>query len=44
MAKDKKVRNGRLRLVLVRTIGAAFVAEDISGDQLSAFLADWVEG
>ncbi len=44
MAKDKKVRNGRLRLVLVRAIGAAFVAEDISGDQLSAFLADWVEG
>ena len=44
MAKDKKVRDGRLRLVLVRGIGAAFVAEDISDNQLNAFLADWVNG
>ncbi len=44
MARDKKVRDGHLRLVLVRGIGAAFVAGDISGDQLAGFLADWVKG
>ena len=29
MAQDKKVRDGRIRFVLARDIGAAFVAEDV---------------
>jgi 3-dehydroquinate synthase len=38
MAQDKKVRDGRLRLILARGIGAAFVAEDVPGEALRATL------
>jgi 3-dehydroquinate synthase len=38
MAQDKKVRGGRLALVLVRGIGAAFVEHDISLPRLTEFL------
>ncbi len=40
MAQDKKVQDGRLRFVLARGIGAAFVAEDVPHDLLTACLAD----
>jgi 3-dehydroquinate synthetase len=38
MAQDKKVKRGRLALVLVRGIGQAFVQRDVAMDRLSAFL------
>jgi 3-dehydroquinate synthase len=38
MAQDKKVKGGRLALVLVRGIGQAFVERDVPMDRLSAFL------
>ncbi|HEY2134750.1 MAG TPA: 3-dehydroquinate synthase [Xanthobacteraceae bacterium] len=40
MAQDKKVRRGRLTFILVRAIGAAFVAPDVDAAQVRAFLAD----
>ena len=39
MAQDKKVKGGKLGLVLVRGIGQAFVEQDVAMDRLSAFLA-----
>jgi 3-dehydroquinate synthase len=39
MAQDKKVKGGRLALVLVRGVGQAFVERDVAMDRLSAFLA-----
>jgi 3-dehydroquinate synthetase len=39
MAQDKKVKGGKLALVLVRGIGAAFVERDVPMDRLTAFLA-----
>ena len=38
MAQDKKVKGGRLALVLVRGIGQAFVERDVAMNRLSAFL------
>jgi 3-dehydroquinate synthase len=38
MAQDKKVKGGKLALVLVRGIGAAFVERDVALDGLKAFL------
>ncbi len=38
MAQDKKVKGGKLVLVLVRGIGQAFVESDISMDHLTDFL------
>ncbi len=38
MAQDKKVKGGKLALVLVRGIGAAFVEPDISLPRLTEFL------
>lgn len=38
MAQDKKVRDGRLRLILAHDIGAAFVAEDIDDAALREVL------
>ncbi|NNF25158.1 MAG: 3-dehydroquinate synthase [Rhodobacteraceae bacterium] len=40
MAQDKKVVGGRLRLILARGIGAAFVADDIDPAQIRATLSD----
>jgi 3-dehydroquinate synthase len=40
MAQDKKVIDGRLRFVLVRGIGAAFVAEDVPSDSVHGVLSD----
>jgi 3-dehydroquinate synthase len=39
MAQDKKVKGGRLALVLARGIGQAFVERDVSMPQLTEFLA-----
>jgi 3-dehydroquinate synthetase len=39
MAQDKKVKGGRLALVLVRGIGQAYVERDVPMEALSAFLA-----
>ncbi|HEY5071778.1 MAG TPA: 3-dehydroquinate synthase [Caulobacteraceae bacterium] len=38
MARDKKSRAGNLRLVLVRGVGEAFVAQDVDGCALREFL------
>jgi 3-dehydroquinate synthase len=40
MAQDKKVIDGRLRFILVRGIGQAFVAEDVAGDAVLQLLRD----
>jgi len=40
MAQDKKVIDGRLRFILARGIGEAFVAENVPSDQVLGLLAD----
>jgi 3-dehydroquinate synthase len=40
MGKDKKVRDGKITLILPRQIGDAFVMRDASAAELRAFLAD----
>jgi 3-dehydroquinate synthetase len=40
MAQDKKVKRGKLTLILARGIGAAFVARDIDQAEVRAFLAE----
>jgi len=40
MGKDKKVRDGRITLILPRRIGDAFVMRDASADALREFLAE----
>jgi 3-dehydroquinate synthase len=40
MGKDKKVRDGRITLILPRRIGDAFVMRDASADALRDFLAE----
>ena len=39
MGKDKKVRDGRITLILPRRIGEAFVMQDAPRDALRDFLA-----
>jgi 3-dehydroquinate synthase len=39
MGKDKKVRDGRITLILPRRIGDAFVVRDAGADELHEFLA-----
>lgn len=39
MAQDKKIKAGRLSLVLVRGIGAAFTTDAVNKEQLLAFLS-----
>ena len=39
MGKDKKVRDGRITLILARDIGDAFISRDIERAALEAFLA-----
>jgi 3-dehydroquinate synthase len=39
MGQDKKVRDGRLTLILVRGIGAAFVSRDVTADTVRTFLS-----
>jgi 3-dehydroquinate synthase len=40
MSQDKKVIDGRLRFILARGIGQAFVAEDVPADTVRALLED----
>lgn len=40
MAQDKKVVDGRLRFILARGIGEAFVASDVDPEKVRAVLAD----
>jgi 3-dehydroquinate synthase len=40
MAQDKKVKRGELTFILVRAIGAAFVAPDVEAADVRAFLAE----
>jgi 3-dehydroquinate synthase len=44
MAQDKKVRDGRMRFILARRIGVAFVAEDVDPGLVRAVLADALAG
>ena len=39
IAQDKKVKRGKLNLILVRGLGQAFVAPDIDPAEMRAFLA-----
>ncbi|MGH7014906.1 MAG: 3-dehydroquinate synthase [Stellaceae bacterium] len=43
MRKDKKVKDGRISLILVRDIGQAFVSRDVAPDALREFLRDEVK-
>ena len=40
MLNDKKVKNGRLNLILARSIGKAFVSENVCVDRLRSFLVN----
>ena len=40
MAQDKKVQDGRLRFILARGIGAAFVADDVPTEPIRRLLQD----
>jgi len=40
ISQDKKVKRGRLTFILVRGIGAAFVARDVEPAEVRAFLAE----
>ncbi len=44
MAQDKKVQDGRLRFILARGIGQAFVADDVPGGVVRGLLADALAG
>jgi 3-dehydroquinate synthase len=40
MAQDKKIRQGKLTLILARAIGASFIASGIEAAEVRAFLAE----
>jgi 3-dehydroquinate synthase len=40
MAQDKKIRQGKLTLILVRAIGASFIASGIEAAEVRGFLAE----
>ena len=40
IAQDKKVKRGRLTFILVRGIGAAFVANDVDAAEVESFLGE----
>lgn len=44
MGQDKKVQDGRLRFILARDIGQAFVADDVPPDAVRALLAEALGG
>ena len=44
MAQDKKVQDGRLRFILGRDIGAAFLCDDVPGEMLQALLSEALAG
>jgi 3-dehydroquinate synthase len=44
MAQDKKVEAGRLRFILARAIGEAFVADGVDLDVVRGVIADGLAG
>jgi 3-dehydroquinate synthase len=44
MGQDKKVVDGKLRFILARGIGQAFVADDVPGDLVMAVLTEALRG
>jgi 3-dehydroquinate synthase len=40
IAQDKKVSGGKLTFILTRGIGQAFIADDVPGSEVSAFLKE----
>ncbi|HZB93464.1 MAG TPA: 3-dehydroquinate synthase [Stellaceae bacterium] len=44
MQKDKKVRDGRVTLILARDIGEAFICRDVTAPVLAEFLAEALAG
>jgi 3-dehydroquinate synthase len=44
MAQDKKVKRGKLTFILLRDIGAAYIAGDVDPAQVRAFLAEKLGG
>jgi 3-dehydroquinate synthetase len=44
MAQDKKVRRGKMTLILARDIGSAFMANDVDPRELESFLAERCAG
>jgi 3-dehydroquinate synthase len=40
MAQDKKVKRGKLALILAHGIGAAFIEPDVDQGEIRAFLAE----
>jgi 3-dehydroquinate synthetase len=44
IAQDKKVKRGALTFILVRGIGASFVARDVDASEVRAFLAEKLAG
>ena len=44
MAQDKKVKRGKLTLILMRDIGAAYIAPDVDPALLRAFLMEKLDG
>ena len=44
MAQDKKVKRGKLALILARGIGAAFIEPDVDQAEIRAFLAEQLSG
>jgi 3-dehydroquinate synthetase len=44
MAQDKKVKRGRLTFILLRDIGAAYIAPDVDQALLRAFLVEKLDG
>lgn len=44
MGQDKKVQDGRLRFILARGIGQAFVADDVPRDRVESLLAEALRG
>jgi 3-dehydroquinate synthetase len=40
IAQDKKVKRGKLTFILVRGIGASFIASDVDAAEVRAFLLE----
>ncbi len=42
IGQDKKVQRGRLTFILARRVGEAFIAPDVDGDKVRAFLSEQI--
>jgi 3-dehydroquinate synthetase len=40
MERDKKVKNGKLTVVLAHGIGQSFISREVNRDEVGAFLKD----